>query len=296
MQYERNADITSVFSGANERKMPGFVQFSTLKKNYSRFSLEELRFHGRTYTDVNKAGVVLGYDQDEKELVLDATDTHTLVYGATGSLKTRCVVLPTMKMLGYGGESMIINDSKGELYDCIAGFLKHQGYNIVTINFRNSALGNSWNPFYIPYQYYLCGNIDKAAEFANDIAAIITTGEMSHSDPFWDYSAYDCLLGLILLLFRYCKMKNAPTEAVNIRNIIQLRQALFSSAMDAKKSSIWKWAKQDELISASLSGSINAPHDTRASILSVLDQKLRNFSIQPTLMDMLSNNDFSIND
>ena len=55
-------------------------------------------------------GVPIFYDIETRKLYVDAADTHSLVCGATGSLKTRTVVSPTIKILGFAGESMIIND------------------------------------------------------------------------------------------------------------------------------------------------------------------------------------------
>ena len=53
-----------------------------------------------SYTHLGKylGGVPLMYDADERKVIIDAGDTHTLVYGATGSLKTRAVVMPTIKI------------------------------------------------------------------------------------------------------------------------------------------------------------------------------------------------------
>lgn len=289
--------VSSVLYGSEkdktERILPGFQRPGALKKQYNSFDLRTWNFR-RGLAQGSAAGVILGYDQDTNELILDGSDAHTLVYGSTGSLKTRCVVLPTMKLLGYGKESMIVNDSKGELYDRMAGFLTEQGYQIKVLNFRAPGLGNSWNPFYIPFQYYLNGDIDRAAEFANDIASIIALSQVSGPDPFWDYSAYDCILGLILLLFRYCKENRHPIGSANVSNLIRLRRQLFQNGNDVKGSPLWAWAQEEELVAASLSGSVNAPSNTRSSILSVVDQKLRAFSIQPTLLDMLANNDVDI--
>ena len=57
---------------------------------------------------------------------------------------------------------------------------------------------------------------------------------------------------------------------------------------------LWKYASEDEIISASLSGSVYAPNDTMNSILSVFDQKMRTFTIQPTLLNMLASNNIDI--
>lgn len=147
------------------------------------------------------------------------------------------------------------------------------GYDIVDINFRNPAVGNSWNSIYIPYQFYTSGDEDKAAEFINDIANNLMVGEKSSTDPYWDYSASDLLYGLIQLLFRYCKDHNKDINNVNIGNLLRLRRKLFSSKQQAKDSILWKYASEDELVAASLSGSVYAPNDTMNSILSVFDQK-----------------------
>lgn len=272
---------------------PGFECVEHLKRSLVSFDVPTKKFI------VNKekkyyGGVPIFYDKEGRKLYIDAADTHSLVFGATGSLKTRSVVSPTIKVLGYAGESMIINDPKGELYARHAAELEKLGYNIVDINFRNPSVGNSWNPLYIPYQFYISGDEDKAAEFINDISNNLMVSEKSSNDPFWDYSASDLLYGLIQLLFRYCKDHDKDINSVNIGNLLTLRRKLFASKQQAKNSILWKYASEDELVAASLSGSIYAPNDTMNSILSVFDQKMRTFTIQPTLLNMLANNDFDV--
>lgn len=273
----------------------GFENLDKLKRSYQWFDIDAKQFPVSSAAK-HRGGVPLMYDAENRKVVIDSGDTHTLVYGATGSLKTRTIVMPTIKILGYAGESMIINDSKGELHMRLAGELKKQGYDIVEINFRDPSVGNSWNPLYIPYCFYMEGDIDRSTEFANDIANNLMVSDRSSEDPFWDYSASDLLFGLILLLFRYCKDHNAPISAVNIGNLLVLRRTLFAGKQQARNSTLWKYASEDELVAASLSGSIYAPNDTMNSILSVFDQKMRTFTIQPTLLDMLANNDFDIAD
>ena len=75
-----------------------------------------------------------------------------------------------------------------------------------------------------------------------------------------------------------------------------LRRTLFSGRLQPQNNILWKYASEDELVAASLSGTVYAPKDTMNSILSVFDQKMRSFTIQPTLLDMLANNDFDIAD
>lgn len=289
---------TQINAGSSQQP-PNFENPKIFSRLYSRFSVSNKKFdvsrcHQRDR--IYKGGVPLAYDVEAKSVYVDSTDTHTLVFGATGSLKSRAVVMPTIRILGHAGESMIINDSKGELYSKLAYELKQErGYKLIVINLRNPSVSNAWNPLKIPYEFYLAGDIDRASEFANDISNNLMLAEIAEKDPYWDYSCSDLFFGLMLLLFKYCKEHDCPIESVNIGNIIKLRQEIFSND-SPEYSDLWKYAKDDELIAASLSGSITAPTNTKNSILSVFDQKIRAFSIQPTLLDMLSDNNFNIKD
>lgn len=271
-----------------------FERPQVIFQKHSHFDIETHRFGGKASFDGQLGGIPLLYDRDKEALALDPSDSHTIVYGATGSKKTRAFVMPTIKILGYAGESMIINDSKGELFTRTAGELQKEGYGIITINFRDPAVGNSWNPLQIPYQYYLAGDVDKAAEFANDIANTLMLAEVSDKEPYWDYASSDVCYGLILLLLKYCKEYDVPEGAVNISNLMALRRKLYAEGTMPQKTPLWKWAAQDELVAARLSGSVMAPKDTMNSILAVFDQKMRSFTIQPTLLDMLANNNIEI--
>ena len=263
-------------------------------QKHAHYEIDSCRFGGKPSFGGQLGGIPLLYDRDKRSLALDSGDSHTIVFGSTGSKKTRAFVMPAIKILGRAGESMIINDSKGELFNRLAGELQKEGYEIITINFRDPAVGNAWNPLAIPYRYYLEGDMDKAAEFANDIANTLMLAEVSNQDPYWDYASSDCCYGLILLLFRYCEEQKVPEGSVNIANLMALRRKLYEKGTRSKDGVLWRWASQNELVAASLSGSIMAPQDTMNSILAVFDQKMRSFTIQPTLLDMLANNDISI--
>ena len=271
-----------------------------LFKEFSHFSVGE-RNPAKIFTNRQRGkyvgGVPLAYDAERNLIAIDSSDTHTLVWGSTGSLKTRCVIEPTVKIIGKSGESMIINDPKAEIHNRCAAELQEEGYKIIVINIRDPEFGNSWNPLAIPYRFYLKGDIDRAAEFANDVAHNLMMEETSTKDPFWDYSASDCLFGLILFLFRYAKDHHLDESAVNMSSLMKFRQQLFKNTVGASRpqnSLLWKYAAEDELVEASLSGSVYAPNDTRNSILSVFDQKMRTFTIRPSLLDMLANNDIDI--
>ena len=241
-----------------------------------------------------KSGVPLYYDKEQKKLYVDHTDKHTIVIGPTASKKSRLVAIPTVRLLGVANESMVISDPKAEIYLCTADYLKTKGYEVKVLNLREPQYGSSWNPLYVPYMLFKQGNIDKAYEFANDIAVNLTMMDKSNNDMFWDNSAGSFFFGLILLLFKYCSENNEPIEAVNIGNILRLRNILCTGDSDSiRNNGLWLYAKTDTFIASTLIGTLETANDTRAGILSVFDQKMRAFSIQPSLLDMLSYNDIN---
>ena len=246
------------------------------------------------YDGSGKGGVPLFYNKEAKKVFIDHTDKHSVIIGSTGSKKSRLLAMPTIVSLGAAGESMIISDPKAELFLKTSKFLDNLGYEVVAINLREPQYGIAWNPLSLPYKWFLAGDIDRAYEFANDIAINLTCTDKSGADPFWENSAGSFLFGLILLLFKYCKDCNLPSSNVNIGNIMLLRDALCSgNSITYRTNPWWKYAKTDSFISSTLIGTVETANDTRAGILSVFDQKMRSLTIQPSLMNMLAQNDIS---
>ncbi|TYQ17835.1 UNVERIFIED_CONTAM: type IV secretion system protein VirD4 [Acetivibrio alkalicellulosi] len=96
---------------------------------------------------IQKGGIVLGCKKErrsEKIYFID-DDVHTLCIGATRSGKTRSVVLQTIGTLAFAGESMILSDPKGELYQYTYPFLERLGYEVIAIDFKNPSKSNRYN-------------------------------------------------------------------------------------------------------------------------------------------------------
>lgn len=265
-----------------------FEKLSNIKKKYQKFFLSTCKFDDeiKNAYSLFKGGVPLLSDEDEKSVFVDSEDTHTLILGATGSKKTRLVVMPTVKVLGYAGESMIISDPKAEIYGRTADQLEKLGYQIVVLNFRNPTIGNGWNPLHIPYQFYIRGDVDKACEMVNDIANNFIAADVKDKDPFWRDSAANLFFGLTLILFKLGKETNEGNMMVNISNVCKLRRQMFENKPE--KTWIWNYFKEDEIIAPALSGTVLTASETRAGIISVFDQKIRHFVCQPSFLDMLS--------
>ena len=161
----------------------------------------------------NYSGFPMDYDKNSRCIYMDGSDGHCLLIGATGSKKSRLVVMPTVRLLAASGEAMIVCDPKGEVYRRTADYLEKHDYDIRAVDLRDPEKGDGWNILSVPYSLYLSGDIDKACEFINDITANLVP--ITSNDPFWDYSARDMLFGLALCCSRYAK-KSSNRQTLSI--------------------------------------------------------------------------------
>lgn len=228
-----------------------------------------------------------------KELYVDDGESHSIIIGSTGSGKTQYMVLPTVKLLARKGESMVVTDPKGEIYEETAEMLKEKGYNIVLLNFREPQKGNAWNPLQLPYSLYKVGNTDKAAELLDDLAANILYDEKAQNqDPFWEKSSADYFSGLALSLF-----DDADPSEINL-NSINLMSTIGEERCGASTYIKEYFSTKDAASSAYVNASsvLMAPSETKGGILSVFKQKIKLFTSREVLSEMLAHNDFDMKD
>lgn len=225
------------------------------------------------------------------ELWVDDGEYHSLVIGATGSGKTVNTVLPSVRILAKKGESMVITDPKGEIYEKTGKELEERGYNIILLNFRNPQKGNAWNPMSLPYNLYKNDNKDKAIELLDDLAMNILYEENSgNADPFWEKTSADYFSGLSLAMF-----DDASPEQINI-NSISLTTTVGEEKLGGS-TYVREYFNTKDLNSPAYinaSGTILAPTDTRGSIISVFKQKIKLFSSRENLSEMLGHSDFEM--
>ncbi len=290
-RYERSFQAKANHYSPNKTTNNHIETSFNFRKNFSKFSIIDnkiLPCENVLWDKKNLGGIPLDYDDENKIVYIDSSEAHTLLIGSTGSKKSRLVVMPLVRILTVAEESIIISDPKGEIYKRTAGFLEENNYDISVINFRDPQHSNGWNFLSIPYDLYINGNIDKACEMVNDVA--INLMPLALKDPYWDSSARDVFVGLVLLLFRICQKYDFPKEAVNIQNFLVIRSEMFNSSFTdtIKQTFYWKEAEEDELIKNKLIGTVVCPERTLSCILSVFDQHVSCFSLNPCLTKMLS--------
>lgn len=274
------------FGFTTDKKDKGYSRWAKDKEIIESKAIEPINIKDKTS---NAGGTPLLYK--EGQIYVDNGENHTLVLGATGSGKTQTVILPTVKVLSKHKESMVITDPKGEIYEKTSEMLKAQGYQILLLNFRDPQNGSAWNPMDLPYKMYKEGNQDKAIELLDDLALNILYDESNKgADPFWEKTSADYFSGLALGLF-----EDAKEDQININSISlvsSMGEDKFGGSTYIKEYFSGKDPAGAAYINAA--STINAPSETKGSILSVFKQKIKLFASRENLSEMLSHSDIDL--
>ena len=158
-------------------------------------------------TELDYSGIPLDVSTSGGNAYATSRDElHCFIIGDTGCGKTRRIIIPSIRLIGKTGESMVISDPKGELYRKTAGGLKQHGYDIKIVNMRNPGRGQRWNPFALADKLYHSGNeedYDRAMLIIEDIMEILRADNQSEHDPYWVNMAIQYIKGLAFLLLEH---------------------------------------------------------------------------------------------
>lgn len=221
-----------------------------------------------------------------KEAYVDDKDTHTLIFGATGSKKTRLFCMPLINIFAKAGESFIVTDPKGELYAKTSGLVQSKGYKTIVLNFRDIGKGDMWNPLALPYELYHSNDKEIGISMLNDFVSTIAEPQKKNThDIFWPEIASSYALANLLLL-----MECAAEEEVNIASLARL------CASDCEKPliALSKQMRDDSIAAMNYKGVFVGAEKTKQSVYITLYGMLRIFNTQQHLTKMLSGNTIDI--
>lgn len=261
---------------------------------YNRYVNSNQETRWATVDEIKNSGAYINLDDDDyktaglpllsdgKEAYVDDKDTHTLIFGATGSKKTRLFCMPMINMFAKAGESFIVTDPKGELYAKTSGLVKSKGYKTIVLNFRNIGYGDMWNPLYLPYEMYRSGDKETGISMLNDFITTIAEPQYKNSkDVFWVEMASSYALANLLLL-----MESADKQEVNVASLARLCAKDSEIPLDF----LSKGMREDSIAGMNYRGVFVAAENTKRSIYVSLYSMLRIFNTQEKLTKMLSGN------
>ncbi len=236
-----------------------------------------------------KAGIPL--TSDSRYLCVDTSDGHSLIYGSSGSKKTRLLILPTVNVLLRAGESLIITDPKGEIYERTSGLAQKNGYRTLALNFRDMNM-NRWNPLAEAYKLYKDKKTrEDGITLLSEFLFLITQPDEKKSisnDPFWNSTSLSLATALGLILFESAETENDVT----IANFLNLCSS-FGTEDEKYLHYILSKIPQESLAAINLRSILNSAEKTRQSIQVSLFSFLTKYITNTKLLRMLSASDFT---
>lgn len=184
------------FDGKDRDERGFTVTKNGLYGTASWMSEKEMREVLEVSTPEKAEGVILG--ESHGKVVCMPRDTrlnrHIAIFGASGTMKTRAVVRNALFQSIRRGESVVVTDTKGELYADTAELYRKNGYDVKVFNLVSPTHGDSWN-----CMSDLHGDTLMAHVLTNVIIGNTSSGK---GDRFWDNGEANLLKALVLYVDR----------------------------------------------------------------------------------------------
>lgn len=162
----------------------------------------------------NPAGLVAGADKGGRKVTrawVVSQDGHNLVIGAPGAGKTSRLIEPSLLVIAQSGESVVITDPKGELFENTSGLFEQAGYDVLRFDLRDPSLSLRWNPLGPVTEALGRNDAGLATRRARELAQILSSQGTGGSgeNQFWHQSAVNLATALVLAV----ASKADPTRA-----------------------------------------------------------------------------------
>ena len=292
----------------------GSARFSTNKEIKKNFKKESV-YH------IKEAGFPVSFSKNLKSIYFDRETPHYVYLGSTGSGKSVTAVIPTCTFISKAKKkrSVFITDPKGEIYQTTSKMFQHQGYKILTIDFRNPEKSNKINilePVIKEYEEYI--NYEKLSiesdnendklnynnksmsclaetnRLISSLATMVMQDKVEQKDPFWNESAKNLLEGLIGFFLEEYKAGNITREKITMTSIRKFQNSSmeennFKKFKDYINTKSYGSKSKDALVSI-----LSASENTYKSITAVFGQKMNIFD-DINVANVTSTSDFDFN-
>jgi len=268
------------------------------QNRYSKYTdfLQESRFASQEEVKASASKISLKEDHYEaggipllvnkNEAYIDTQDHHNLILGATGSGKTRRLILVLIYILLKTSSSLIIIDVKGMLRQMTSGFAEKMGRRVITLDLKAFKHGDCWNPLAEPYRLYHAGKKDEAfAMLADFMSGLAAAQDARTNDAFWPGMA-KALGNAVLQLMMECLTKCQ----CNVASLVEL----CSESSHEELKNMSQYLDYNSVTAAAFRGIYSSAEKTRQSIEVSLYEMLKMFSINESMTRMLSASTFDI--
>ena len=296
----------------NNKNEHGSARFSTIEEIKKNFTKEKI-------SNINESGVPMYFSKNLNYVWFDKETPHYVYLGSTGSGKSVTAVIPECTFIATAKtkRSLFITDPKGEIYNATSKMLKDNGYNVITLDFRNPELSNHLNILepiiqeyekYMEYEKLSKSNKNKQLEYNNlamssyaesnrlisSLATMVMQEKAQQKDPFWNNSAKNLLEGLIGFFLEEYKNGNIRREQITMTSIRKFQ----NSSMQEKNFMKFKlYIERKEYGNKSkdaLTSILSANENTYKSVTAVFGEKMSLFD-DINVVNVTSESDFELN-
>ena len=295
----------------NNNNQYGSARFATIKEIKRNFNMEKLN-------NIEYSGVPILFNKRLTKVWFDRITPHYVYLGSTGSGKSVTAVIPLCTFISNGKNkrSVFITDPKGEIFESTSNMFESNGYEIITIDFRNPEYSNKINLLepiikeyedYIEYEKKSLEDNDnlKKIEYINkantslaecnklisSLSSMIMLNEKGDKDPFWNNSSKNLLEGIIGLFLEEYKLGKIERKLITMTSVRKFQNSIMiNNNLDKLKRYIDK--KEYGLKSKdSLTPVLSASENTLKSIFAVAGEKLSIFD-DINVSNVTSSSDF----
>ncbi len=277
---------------------PRFSEYEKLLKKQTEqiYSKQESTTQSKENKTIESGGIVLGMKKEKgkEQIYYVDDDTHTLCIGATRSGKTRSIVLETIGILALAGESMIISDPKSELFNYTGSYLRHLGYEVVALDFKNPLKSDRYNFLQPIIDAIDEKDLPRAIEATWDLTASLVP-EDSHNEKIWSNGEASIIASAIMSVV-YDNRNGNDRRFQNMSNVYYFISEMCKTVNGKMPlTSYLETISNNHPARGLLSISEVAPSKTRGSFFTSALTNLRLFT-NPLIYSMTSASDFNPKD
>ena len=241
---------------------------------------------------INEAGPVLAYENYNP--MTYGGEGHAMILGVSGSGKSRRGTIPMVLSVLQNGESAVIVDPKGELYNNTLSMVP-EDYEVHVIDFRDffDINAEGWNPLMTPYVLYKSDDPrDRhiAEEMIENLAYSMYP-KAPNTDPFWVDEARNVFLAAVYGLFEAGKV--SEINLASVFHFISLGEERWGAEMFLKHFADIQGISEN--VKMQIKSYVTTANDTRGGIRSTFLNGLSAFSRNSAVRDFLARNDLNIN-
>ena len=265
----------------------------------TKFLKNILNKEDKDYGILKEGGIVIGMTKEgyKEKIHYIKDDVHTLVVGATRSGKSRCLVIPSICTIGLSGESMVISDPKGELYQYTNEYLKSLGYDVICLDYKNPNKSTRYNLLQPIIDAVNNNDMEKAEMYAWDITNILV-GDNVSNERIWENGEKSviCVAILSVVINNLLDYKKSDSSYQNLTNVYWFIAEMNKKVGDKYPIDLFiEQLPKDHPARALLSISEVAPSRTKGSFFTSALTTLRLFTSK-SVYNITNVSDFNIED